>query len=320
MRTPFAELVGIDVPVVQAPLGPWNTVDLAAAVSNAGALGSLATNLRSAETVRDEMRRLREATDRPFAVNHTLRPFDEDAFTATLDEPPAIVSFALGHRREFVDRAHEAGTLFMQQVHTVAQATEAAESGADVIVAQGAEAGGFGGLVSTMALVPQVVDAVAPIPVVAAGGIGEGRGLAAALALGAQGVNVGTRFLAAVESGTPDAFRKAIVGARSEDSVKVEFADAVFPPAGEGGYGTRPRVLETPFVEEWNRRLAETAAEAQLLREELMQGLQEGRAHELVPFSGQTAGMIGDVLPAAEIVRQIVEGADAALRAASSVD
>jgi nitronate monooxygenase/enoyl-[acyl-carrier protein] reductase II len=189
-----------------------------------------------------------------------------------------------------------------------------------VIIAQGAEAGGFGGFVSTMALVPQVVDAVSPIPVVAAGGIGEGRGLAAALALGAQGVNVGTRFLAAAESGAPEVFREAIVNARSEDSVKVEFADDLFPPAGEGGYGTRPRVLETPFVEEWNRRLAEAAAEAPRLREELMQAFQESRGHELVPFSGQTAGMIGDVLPAAEIVRQIVDRAESALRAAPSVD
>jgi nitronate monooxygenase/enoyl-[acyl-carrier protein] reductase II len=320
MRTALCELIGIDVPIVQAPLGPWNTVKLAAAVSNAGALGSLATNLRSAETVREEMRRLRAATDRPFAVNHTLRPLDEDAFDATLEGPPAVVSFALGFRSDLVERAHAAGALFMQQVHTVAQATEAAEGGVDVVVAQGAEAGGFGGFVSTMALVPQVVDAVSPVPVVAAGGIADGRGLAAALTLGAEGVNVGTRFLAAAESGAPDAFRQAIVGARSEESVKVDFADAVFPPAGEGGYGTRPRVLETPFVEEWNRRLAEVATEAPQLRDELMRGLQEGRAHEYVPFSGQTAGLIRDVLPAAEIVRRIVEGAEAALRLPSPSD
>jgi len=125
VRTAFSELVGIDVPVVQAPLGPWNTVELAAAVSNAGALGSLATNLRSAETVRDEMRRLRAATDRPFADNHTLRPFDEDAFAATLEEAPRVVSFALGHRRKLVEQAHAAGALFVQQVHTVAQAEQA---------------------------------------------------------------------------------------------------------------------------------------------------------------------------------------------------
>jgi enoyl-[acyl-carrier protein] reductase II len=317
VRTRFCELVGIDAPVVQAPLGPWNTVELAAAVCKAGALGSLAANLRSAETVREELHRLHEATDRPFAVNHTLRPFAEEAFAATLEEPPAVVSLALGHRRDLVDRAHEAGTLFMQQVHTVRQAAEAAESGVDVIVAQGGEAGGFGGVVSTMALVPQVVDAVSPIPVVAAGGIADGRGLAAALALGAQGVNVGTRFLAASESGAPDALRRALVAAQSEESVKVEFADEVVPSAGKGGYGTRPRVLETPFVEEWNRRRSEAAAEAPRLREEIMQALQEDRAHELVPFSGQSAGMIRHVLDAAEIVRQIVDGAEAALGSAS---
>jgi len=159
---------------------------------------------------------------------------------------------------------------------------------------------------------------VAPIPVVVAGGIGDGRGLAAALALGAQGANLGTPFLAAVESGTPEAFRQAIVRARSEEAVKIEFADDVFPPAAEGGYGTRPRVLESPFVEEWNRRLGEVAAEAPRLREDLMRAFQEGRAHELVPFSGQTASMIRDVRPAADIVRQLVEEAEAALRGASS--
>jgi nitronate monooxygenase/enoyl-[acyl-carrier protein] reductase II len=315
VRTAFSELVGIDAPVVQAPLGPWNTVELAAAVSNAGALGSLATNLRSAETVREEMRRLRASTDRPFAVNHTLRPYDEEAFAATLEDAPRVLSFALGHQRELVERAHAAGSLFMQQVHTVDQAEEAAENGVDVVVAQGGEAGGFGGVVSTMALVPQVVDAVSPIPVVAAGGIGDGRGLAAALALGAEGVNVGTRFLAAAESGTPEEFRLAIARARSEDAVKVEFADEVFPPAAEGGYGTRPRALESAFVEEWNGRRAEAGAEAPRLREELMQAFQEGRGHEIVPFSGQTAGLITDVRPAAQIVAQLVEEAEAALRA-----
>jgi nitronate monooxygenase/enoyl-[acyl-carrier protein] reductase II len=269
--------------------------------------------------VRDEMRRLRDATDRPFAVNHTLRPFDEEAFAATLEEAPRVVSFALGHRRELVEQAHAAGALFVQQVHTVDQAEQAADNGVDVIVAQGGEAGGFGGVVSTMALVPQVVDAVSPIPVVAAGGIGDGRGLAAAIALGAAGVNVGTRFLAARESGTPDEFRRAIAQARSEEAVKVEFADEVFPPAAEGGYGTRPRALESAFVDEWNRRRDEARAEAPRLREELMQAFQNGRGHEIVPFSGQSAGLITDVRPAAQIVAKLVGEAEAALRATTRV-
>jgi len=204
----------------------------------------------------------------------------------------------------------------MQQVHTAAQAEEAAGFGVDVIIAQGGEAGGFGGTVSTMALVPQVVDAVAPVPVVAAGGIADGRGLAAALTLGAQGVNIGTRFVASTEANVAEEWQDAIVHASSEDAVKVEFADEVFPPAGPGGYGTRPRALRTPFVDEWNARPEEAARAAERLGGELIDAVRAGRAHELVPFTGQTAGLIGDVLPVAEIVRRKVAEAEQALGAA----
>ena len=121
----------------------------------------------------------------------------------------------------------------MQQVTTVAQAVEAAERGVDIIVAQGAEAGGFGGSVAAMALVPQVVDAVHPIPVVAAGGIFDGRGLAAALMLGAVGVNVGTRFLASTEAAAHDEYKAAVVGAASEDAVKAEFFNDLVPVGDE---------------------------------------------------------------------------------------
>src|SRR6266568_739550 len=300
LRTQLCDLLQIEFPVIQAGMGPFTGAQLVAAVSSAGGLGSLGASQRPGADLERQLALIRRLTDRPFAVNHLVPTLNQEAFALTLTAKPSIISLALGEPGDLVKRAHDVGILVMQQVHTVKQARQAAEREVDVIIAQGSEAGGFGGTVAALALVPQVVDAVSPIPVVAAGGIADGRGLAAALVLGAQGINVGTRFLAAVESGTPDAFRQAIVAAHSEESVKVEFADHVFPPAGEGGYGTRPRVLETPFVEEWNRRRTEAAAEAQSLRDELMQGLREGRAHELVPFGGQTAGMIRDILPAAE--------------------
>lgn len=113
---------------------------------------------------------MRELTDRPFAVNHQMRPFNEEAFAITLIGRPKVVSFALSDPGDLVGRAHEAGVFFMQQAHTVRQARRAAQRGVDVIVAKGSESGGFGGAVSTMSLLPQVVDAVSPIPVVAAGG------------------------------------------------------------------------------------------------------------------------------------------------------
>jgi enoyl-[acyl-carrier protein] reductase II len=269
--------------------------------------------------VREQILRVRELTDRTFAVNHTMSPLNEEAFALTLEMKPRGISLALGNPGDLVERAHDAGILFMQQVHTVEQAYRAAERGVDVIVAQGAEAGGFGGPVSTMALVPQVVDAVGPIPVVAAGGIADERGLAAALLLGAQGVNIGTRFLASAEAAVSEEWKQRIVAAVSEDAVKVEFADHIFPlPSREGGYGTLPRVLRTPFVEEWNRNQGEIDREAERLSGELLAAVQQGRGHELVPFTGQTAGLIREVLPAGEIVRQTVVEAEEALRKASS--
>jgi enoyl-[acyl-carrier protein] reductase II len=319
IRTQLCDLLGIEHPVIQASIGPWSSAELVAAVSNAGGLGSVGTALQTVEDLQKQLTRVRELTDRPFAINHTARPFNEEAFVLSLQAGPKLVSFALGDPGDLAERAHDAGILFMQQVHTVGQAYRAVERGVDVIVAQGSEAGGFGGTVGAMSLTPQVVDAVSPIPVVAAGGIADGRGLAAALLLGAQGVNIGTRFLASTEAMVPDDWKQRILAANSEDAIKVEFADHVFPrPSREGGYGTLPRVLRTPFVEEWNRRGDEVELEAERLGGELVAAIRQGRAHELVPFTGQTAGQIYEVLPAGEIVRQMVAGAEEALRRANT--
>jgi nitronate monooxygenase/enoyl-[acyl-carrier protein] reductase II len=274
------------------------------------------TRLSPPQRSREQVRWIRELTDRPFIVSHTARPLSEEEFAVTLEERPPAISYALGDPGELVSRAHDAGIRFLQQVHTVEQAERAADRGVDAVIAQGSEAGGFGGDVVALALVPQVVDAVTPVPVLAAGGIADGRGLAAALLLDAQGVNLGTRFLAADESRIAEGWKRRILEATSQDAVRVEFADAVFPPATGEGYGTRPRVLRTPFVDEWNARREEIGAEAARLSAELVASVRENRAHELVPFTGQTAGMIRDVLPAAEIVGRLVSEEEAALRSA----
>jgi enoyl-[acyl-carrier protein] reductase II len=318
LRTRLCDLLGIEVPIIQGPLGgPWGqSMNLPAAVCAAGGLGSIATSLRTADQFRRDLARLRELTDRPFAVNHTRRPFSEEVFAASLEAPPAVVSLALGEPGDLVARAHDAGALFLQQVTTVEQARQAADAGADMISAQGMESGGFSGAVSTLALVPQVVDAVRPIPVVASGGIADGRGLAAALVLGAEGVNIGTRFLASQECAVPDQWKQSILRASSEQAVKVEFSDHVMPPPTAGGYVTVPRSLRTPFVDEWNARLGDAEKQSESLREELGAAIRAGRAHELIPLTGQTAGMIDEVLPAAEIVRRMAQDAEEALRAA----
>jgi nitronate monooxygenase/enoyl-[acyl-carrier protein] reductase II len=316
LRTPLCDLLRIPFPIIQGSLGPWSSVELAVAVSNAGGLGSLGTALLSPEQNRAQIARTRELTDQPFAVNHTLRPFNEESFAVTLEARPALISFAHGDPGDLVQRVHDAGSLFMHMVNTVQQARQAAERGADIIIAQGSESAGFSGTVSTLALVPQVVDAVSPIPVVAAGGIADGRGLAAALVLGAQGINIGTRFLASLEATTiSEDWKRAIVNAQSEDTVKIEFAEYVFPPVTRpGGYKTAPRVLRTPFVEEWNQHPDAAQREATRLGDEILGALKQGRGHELIPFTGETAGLIRDILPAAEIIRRIVAEAEEALR------
>jgi hypothetical protein len=165
-------------------------------VSNQGGLGSIGSLFRTTTAIKRDIDVVRTLTKRHYAVNHVPQLLDVEAFRYTLAARPAVVSFALGDPGDLVQQAHDVGARVMLQVTTVGQAIEAAQHGVDVVIAQGGEAGGYGGTVSTMVLVPQVVDAVSPIPVVAAGGIFDGRGIAAALMLGSAGVNLGTRFLA----------------------------------------------------------------------------------------------------------------------------
>lgn len=321
LNTEICRVLGIDHPVIQGPLGgPWDVgAELVAAVSNAGGLGSIATTLKGRDQVREAIRSVRAlAPERPFAVNVTRRPFDDDVFAAVLEERPPVVSLALGDPGDLVERAHAAGCLFVEQVTTVQQAVEAAEAGVDAIIAQGGEGGGFSGAVGTLTLVPQVVDAVTPVPVVAAGGIADGRGLAAAICLGAAGVNVGTRFLATTEARIADAWKRAIVAARAEDAVKVEFVRELVPPPTEGGWWTVPRSLRTPFIDEWLARPAELAAHVDALREELGAAAAEGRAHEYLPLTGQSAGAITGIRPAAEVVQSIVAEAEEVLSRVST--
>ena len=287
LSTPLCDLLGIRYPVVQAPMaGGWTTPDLVSAVSNAGGFGSLAGAGVPPERLRKEIRAVKERTDRPFGVNFLLAPpgpgsqdvaaaqrfLDgfrerfglpsggtslgvpppplEDQLEVVFEERVPVLSLALGDPGELVERAHAEGMLVVSMVTTVGDAVRAAEGGVDVVVAQGAEAGGHrsvvelgsGGevpLVGTLALVPQVVDAVG-VPVVAAGGIVDGRGLVAALVLGAAGVQMGTRFLLARESGAHPAYRRRLLAATEVDTVVTR----VFT-------GRPARGLRNRFVEEY---------------------------------------------------------------------
>ena len=314
IHTPLCDLFRIEHPIIQAGMGRFTSAELVAAACNAGALGNLGTNGRSAAELRDQIAAIRQRTDRPFAVNFLISDFDEESFAAALEARVPVISFALGAPGDHVRRAQASGALVLHQVHTVEQARQAAEQGVDALIAQGGEAGGFGQYVGVMALVPQVVDAVRPLPVVAAGGIADGRGLAAALLLGAAGVNIGTRFLATVEAPIPEGYKQAIVAARSEDTVKVEFWNDVMPAPGLGGYGTVPRAIRTPFSDRWLGRRGKVAQRAGELRDELFTALPQGRLHDYVPFAGQTVGLIREILPVEQVVRRIVAEAEEALQ------
>jgi enoyl-[acyl-carrier protein] reductase II len=310
MRTRLCDVLGIDVPIIAAPFGPWDSVELAAAVCRAGGLGSLGTAVRPVPELRDQWLRLRARTDRPFAINHVTRPFDEEAFAATLEARPAAISFHLGDPGELVGRAHDAGIRWIQQVMDVGQAREAVRRGVDVIVAQGGEAGGHSGFVGTMALVPQVVDVAGAIPVVAAGGIADGRGLAAALALGAAGVAMGTRFLASDEMSVDPEWKRMIVRAASGDAVHSDMLDLLLPPYNRPHYPARARVLRTPFLDEWSGRPDELARHAPELAAQIVKDVLQGGGQEHVPFAGQSAGLISEVLPADRIVAGTVHEAE----------
>ena len=319
LRAPVCDLLGIEIPIMQAAIWPATSPELVAAVSEAGGLGSVGSVFESAESIQGQIARVREMTQRPFAVNHVVPLLDGEAFEATLEAKPAVISLALGDPAGLLERAHATGAKVIHQVHTVEQAKRVADLGVDVIIAQGSEAGGQGMAlgVGAMALVPQVADAVDPIPVLAAGGVADGRGLAAALVLGAQGANIGTRFLASHEASADEGWKQSILEAASEDAVRFEAWKEIFPPAGGGAYVTVPRVMRTSFVEEWQRHPEEARREAERLRGELMSVVRARKPHELVPFTGQTAGMIHDVLPAGEIVREMVSEAEQALRRTS---
>jgi nitronate monooxygenase/enoyl-[acyl-carrier protein] reductase II len=312
LKTPLCDLLGIDHPIIQAGMGTVPSAALVAAVSNAGALGTFSTFLRPADDTRRQLAMLQDLTSRPFAVNHVVQAVDEETFGLGLAAQPKLVSMALADPGDFVKRAHDAGALFMQQVTTVAQAVQAAERGVDIIVAQGGESGGYGGMVSTLVLVPQVVDAVRPLPVVAAGGIYDGRGLAAALVLGAAGVNVGTRFLASAEAAPSVAYKRVVTSAASEDSVKVPAFNDILP-YGKSGYGTVLRSIKTPWVDELAAKPGLTEEESERAGQQLMDASRADALYELLPTAGQSSGGITEVLPAAEIVSRIIAEAELAL-------
>lgn len=244
-HTDFCRRLGIELPIVQAPMGGATCPELAAAVSEAGGLGMLALSWHPPEAVREEIRATRALTDRPFGVNLVLAFPQEERLAACLEEGARVVSFFWGDAGPFVEQVHAAGAQVMATVGSAAEASAAAGSGVDVIVAQGWEAGGHVcGQVGTLPLVRAVVEAVAPTPVLAAGGVSDGHGLAAALALGAAGAWIGTRFLAAEEAAIHPEYRQRLFAAVETQTAYTRLFDGGWPDAPH-------RVLRNSTVERW---------------------------------------------------------------------
>jgi NAD(P)H-dependent flavin oxidoreductase YrpB (nitropropane dioxygenase family) len=311
IRTPVCDLLGIEHPIALGGMGSIYAPDLVAAVSNAGGLGAMGCHYMSPDQIRTGTSAIRERTNKPFALNFLIFDIHEDGFAAALALRPAQIAFAWPRPdqdvKTYIARAHAAGCKVTFMAGGVAEAVRAAESGADVIIAQGTEGGGHVGWQASLPLIPMVVDAVAPVPVLAAGGIADGRGLAAALSLGADGVLLGTRFLASVESPLHPNFKQAILDSDGHDTLLSEIPDLA---AGLVWPGAMTRSRRNRFIERWAGRewaLRQRRAEAHA---EVLAARKRGDRDEAPLSMGQDAGLIRDILPAGEIVRRIAEEAE----------
>ena len=314
IHTPLCDLLEIRHPVVLGGMASGTSVPLVVAVSNAGGLGTLGLATTPPGEVPGNIAAIREGTGKPFGVNFLLFMIQEEGFAAALEAAPPIMAFAWPRAEQdladYFDRSREAGCKVMFSAGSVPGALRAKAAGADVIVAQGTDGGGHVGWMASMALLPMVVDAVAPTPVVASGGFADGRGLAAALALGAQGVLLGTRFLATVESPLHQNMKQAIVDSDGHDTVLTEIPDLardrVWP-------GAMARARRNAFIARWAGREWDLRANRAEAAAGLLRAAEEGDVDNASLLIGQDAGLIHDIPPAGDIVTRIVEEAEEVL-------
>ncbi|MEX2245913.1 MAG: nitronate monooxygenase [Dehalococcoidia bacterium] len=311
LHTPICDLFGIQYPVLLAGMGGVSTSRLVAAVSNAGGLGVIGAATMDAARLRDEIRRTRDLTDKPFAVD-LLAPIPDmirPQMQVVFDEDVRIFVAGLAVPAEFIGEMHAAGMTVAVMCGRVRHAQKSEAAGADVVAAQGTEAGGHTGEIGALALVPQVVDAVR-IPVLAAGGIADGRGLVAALALGAQGVVVGTRFIASPEAQAADGYRQAIVRAASDETVRTR------------SYTGKPaRTIRNSRTDEWEAKAADIQPFPMQAGISGREGVMDYMgvtdrfdADRTFMPAGQGLGMIHDIRPAGDILRDIIDEARAVIR------
>ena len=312
IRTRLCDLLDIDHPVALGGMPTrYNTPALAAAVSEAGGIGIIGCTYLPPEQITEVAASVRERTGKPFGLNSLMFLEDEAGYDAALEARPALISLAWPRKDQdivlWIDSAHSAGSRVSFMAADVGEAERGAAAGADVIVAQGTEGGGHVGWMALSVLLPMIVDAVDPVPVLAAGGIADGRGLVAALAYGADGVLLGTRFLASEESGLHPDHKRAIVESDGHDTVLTEIPDIA---SGMVWPGAMSRVQRNRFIERWSGREWEVRERRAQIAEELSSARESGDPDEAALFFGQDAGLIDDVSPAADIVARIVDEAE----------
>lgn len=307
MKTRITELLGCQYPVIQGGMAWVAEHTLAAAVSNAGGVGLIAGGSAPIDYLRKQIRLCKEKTDKPFGVNIMLMsPNADDLAQLCIDEKVAVVTTGAGNPGKYIPAWKEAGIKVIPVIPSVALAKRMERAGADAVVAEGTESGGHIGEITTMCLVPQVVDAL-EIPVIAAGGIADGRGVAASFMLGAEGVQIGTRFLASEECQIHQTYKDLVVKAKDTDSVVT------------GRYTGHPcRGVKTKF----SKMLANGERDGSLTPEQfeevtlgsLRKAVQDGNLEEGSFLCGAVAGMIKDVKPCEAIVREIMEQAEKLLK------
>ncbi|HEX9147440.1 MAG TPA: nitronate monooxygenase [Candidatus Binatia bacterium] len=311
IHTRICDLLGIIHPVVLGGMGTATTAPLVAAVSNAGGFGTLGTSAFNAATLETEIASIRERTEKPFGINHLLFQIQEEMFAVTLRAQPTVVAFAWARKdqnlSDYFQRAHGVGSKVMHMAGEVAEAVRAAEGGADVIVAQGTEAGGHVGWMASLPLVPMIVKAVAPLPVLCAGGVADGRGLAAALALGAEGVLLGTRFMATPEAPIHPNFKQAIIKSDGHDTVLTEIPDI----AGQRVWpGAMSRAQRNKFVERWAGREWALRQDAREVGKQVIAARAAGDTDNASLSFGQDAGLIDSIKSVRDVVYDMVSEAE----------
>ncbi len=302
MKTRITELLGIEYPIIQGGMAWIATSDLAAAVSEAGGLGTIGSGSAPAEWVRGEIKKVKQLTDKPFAVNiMLLSPHAKDVVDVVIEEGVPVVTTGAGNPGVYMQKFIEAGVKVIPVVPSVALAKRLEKLGVHAIIAEGMEAGGHIGETTTMPLIPQIVDAVS-IPVIAAGGIGDGRGLVAALALGAEAVQMGTRFIVAHECTAPHAkYKESIIKANDRDTV------VTGRPTGHP-----VRIIRNKLAREYMEMEKSGASVEELEKFGIgkYRIAVEGDIENGSILSGQIAGLVKQEQAAAEIIQDIMQSAE----------